>query len=444
MRIWEFFENLNELVYVSDMDTHKVVYMNKKTLEVFGYKKLEDVVGRKCYEVVQNSLTPCSICNNSTLKAGEFQEWNYYNPVLKRHFMLKDTMVEEEGRRYRIEMAIDVTTQEKQRDTIHHFEDMETMVNEGIRIALQAKTPDKSIDVILEYLGKALHGERTYIFEKKPDGCDDNTYEWVANGVTPEKDNLQNVPPEACENWYRSFKDNDSVVIEDIENIKDINPLQYEILDAQNIKSVVVVPLIDDKKVIGFYGVDNPPAQYLEYTSNMLQIMGYFIISSLRRRNLLRQLQNMSYTDQLTGVGNRHAMHEAIVELPIGKPLSVVYCDITGLKQVNDLEGHEAGDRLILKASGCLKKVFSSSDIFRIGGDEFLVFDQNMKQESLDLSIQDLRTEAAKEDVVIAIGSVFRTDGTSYVDDLMVEAEQRMYKDKLAYYERLGIEVRKY
>lgn len=140
--------------------------MNKKTLEVFGYKKLEDVVGRKCYEVFQNSLTPCSICNNSTLKAGEFQEWNYYNPVLKRHFMLKDTMVEEEGRRYRIEMALDVTTQEKQRDTIHHFEDMETIVNEGIRIALQAKTPDKSIDVILEYLGKALHGERTYILKR--------------------------------------------------------------------------------------------------------------------------------------------------------------------------------------------------------------------------------------------------------------------------------------
>ncbi len=57
----------------------------------------------------------------------------------------------------------------------------------------------------------------------------------------------------------------------------------------------MVVPLYDGKKIIGFYGVDNPPVKQLEYASNMLQTAAYFIVSSLRRRNLVRELQKRSY-----------------------------------------------------------------------------------------------------------------------------------------------------
>lgn len=53
----------------------------------------------------------------------------------------------------------------------------ETLANEGIRLAMKAESPDKSLDVILEFLGQALHAERTYIFEKNESGGDDNTYE---------------------------------------------------------------------------------------------------------------------------------------------------------------------------------------------------------------------------------------------------------------------------
>ena len=64
------------------------------------------------------------------------------------------------------------------------------MVNEGLKVALSADTPDETIQIILEYLGKSLSGERTYIFEKNENGCDDNTYEWTAAGIKPEKANL--------------------------------------------------------------------------------------------------------------------------------------------------------------------------------------------------------------------------------------------------------------
>ncbi len=141
--------------------------------------------------------------------------------------------------------------------------EMEQMVNETLRTALRAKKKEKSLRVVLESSGRVLNGERAYIFEKNRLGGDDNTYEWVAEGVAPEKDHLQNLPPEICGVWYRQFHENKNMVFENIEDMKEEDPLQYENLKKQNIVSIAVVPLYDDAKVIGFYGVDNPPVNTL-------------------------------------------------------------------------------------------------------------------------------------------------------------------------------------
>ena len=183
----------------------------------------------------------------------------------------------------------------EQHSSIRSVQNLEAVINEGLRVALLEETPDRSLEVLLEYLGKALNGERTYIFEQNESGGDDNTYEWAAKGVEPEKENLQNVPPEVCASWYRNFSVGKHIIIKSIEDIRETEPLQYENLKRQNIHSLVVVPLYNGEKVIGFYGVDNPPVKSLEYASNMLQTAAYFIVSSLKRRNLVRELQKRSY-----------------------------------------------------------------------------------------------------------------------------------------------------
>ena len=183
----------------------------------------------------------------------------------------------------------------EQQNNMQNVWNLEAIINEGLRVALLEETPDQSLQVLLKYLGKALNGERTYIFEQNESGGDDNTYEWVADGVEPEKENLQNVPREVCASWYRNFSIGRHIVIENLEDIKKSDPLQYENLKQQNVHSLVVVPLYDGKRLIGFFGVDNPPIKSLEYASNMLQTAAYFIVSSLKRRNLVYELQKRSY-----------------------------------------------------------------------------------------------------------------------------------------------------
>ena len=441
-KIWDLFYNLNEYVYATDMDSGEIVYMNKKALAAFGIKSVEDVADKKCYEVIHHCSEPCAICNNKELKPGIYKEWWNYDPYFKKHFVIKDTMLIDNGRRLRLELAFDTSAPDWRRH--NGYQNMESIVNEGLRVSLMEPDPDRALDILLEYIGKALNGERTYIFEKNEKGGDDNTYEWTAAGVTPEIDNLKDLGPEVCVNWYRNFSENKSIIIDKLDDVKEINPVQYEVLKRQNIHSLVVVPLYENSKAIGFYGVDNPPAESMEYAENMLQIMGHFIVSSLKRRNLMKDLEALSFRDQLTGLGNRHAMQAFVKSSFNGcKSLGTAYCDITGLKKVNDTEGHDAGDKLIIRASKCLEKAFGSFGLFRIGGDEMLALCPEIRKSDLDEKIANLKEYMKEFSVVMAVGSVWIDGGSFNLDEILSKAETLMYEDKSAYYRTAGIDRRK-
>ena len=442
-KVWELFENLSEIVYVSDIDTHELIYMNKRTMEKYGFNSYEEYPVKKCYEVLQRSSLQAAMCTNTELAEGQFKEWQYFNPNIGKTFALKDTLIIDGGRRCRMEIAIDMSAQVRQSRFISEYANLESVINEGMRLALQEPTPERTIQVILEYFGKSLNSERVYIFEENEKGTFDNTYEWVANGVTPEKDNLQNISYDVVKMWYQKFRENKDIIIEDLEDIREEDPLMYDVLKPQNIHSLVVNPLIDDKRTIGFYGVDNPPSEFLTMISDMFQIMGHFFVSVLRRRNLVKRLEAMSYRDQLTDIGNRHAMNDYIVRIDSEKSLGIVYCDVTGLKRVNDRDGHEAGDKLLLRASGCLKRFFSDCALFRIGGDEFLAICPEISEEELRGRVERLRTDMRENEAIMAIGVVWRQNVRENINALLSEADSLMYEDKRAYYAAAGIERRR-
>lgn len=440
---WDIFENMNAYVYVIDADTRELIYLNAKSREAYSTPNREDYAGRSCYEVVQNGAAPCAMCNTQNIQPGGFVESEAYNPILDKPLSQHTTIIEDDGRRLRLDIAFDVSQSVLQRHSEATYRSLEAISNEAIRVALNAPTPDQGLNIILEYLGRALHADRTYIVERDERHYNTNTYEWTAAGVTPEIDNLQNLPPYICANWYRKFHINESIFIEDVEDIREADPAIYQTLKPQNIHSIVVVPLYDSGKVLGFYGVDNPPAELMDYAKDLLQIVAQFIISTLRRRNLLLQLNEMSYHDQLTHFGNRYAMELAASQLVADKCVGVVYCDISGLKHVNDTQGHKAGDRLILSACECLARVFGDFQMFRIGGDELLVFCPEITEAALDERVERLRADLDEHNVAMAVGVGWYEAAGTNIDCLLNDSERLMYEDKAEYYRRTGLDRRR-
>lgn len=339
-----------------------------------------------------------------------------------------------------------------ERKKFQDYQNIETLVNEGLHIAMSHVLADDSLDVILSYLGKILKADRVYIFEKNARGNDDNTYEWAREGVSEEKENLQDVPAEVCANWYQDFSEGKITIIKDLEDIKNQNQLLYEVLKVQNISSIVTVPLFEDGVPIGFYGVDNPPEDMLDYTVNLLQMMGYFVLALLRQRNLQKELLHMSYNDDLTKVGNRRFFADTIQKMTDEDAVGFVYCDVTGLKRLNDSEGHQAGDKLLLQVTSILKEVFSKEQIFRLGGDEFVVlfrssdydlFQDKVLQIMFQHKILQLRELSIQRQVNLAIGSSWVQNPDNKLIELLSEAEEKMYQDKAEFYRCAGIDRRK-
>jgi diguanylate cyclase (GGDEF)-like protein len=431
-RIWELYENMNEAVYVSDVETHELVYANRKLRKLLGVQSMEQLKGKKCHKLLQDSARPCTICNNSKLDVGEFEEWSYYNPKMKKTFMLKDTVVEVEGRRYRMELAIDASAQEQQQETIDSYINNEAILNKALKLALSAVKPTDSIRILLEYVGKALSCDRIYIFEKKKSGLYDNTFEWCAGNVVPQIDNLKNLTPEDLKTWLDAFQDKENVAIKNLDDIKEADPAMYDILYPQDIHSIVVSPLHKGDEIAGFFGVDNPPEHAMENISGMFMIMGRFIESLLRRSDLYKRLEKLSYYDKLTKFGNRYKMEEFTANIKPEDSIGVVNCDVMGLKKVNDTQGHHAGDALLVRCCECLASVFSDGARFRMGGDEFLVLCVGISEEELDARVKHLRTVMREQSAMMAIGQVYSSACGTNLNQLLIEADARMYEDKRA------------
>ena len=118
--------------------------------------------------------------------------------------------------------------------------------------------------------------------------------------------------------------------------------------------------------------------------------------------------------------------------------IGVVYCDITGLKHVNDTEGHEAGDRLILRSGECLKKAFGAYGLFRVGGDELLALCPGIEEKVFEEYVVTMKKDMSQYSVNMALGTAWQKNVASDFEKLLSESERRMYEDKAAYYRSVG------
>lgn len=193
----------------------------------------------------------------------------------------------------------------------------------------------------------------------------------------------------------------------------------------------------------GFFGVDNPPKELLEQTKTLLRIMASFILGALKRRNLVRELEEMSMMDTQTKLGNHRAMNQRIEKIKGCKKIGIIYCDINGLKQTNDTFGHQEGDHLITRVCECMREILNDCHLYRIGGDEFLAISVGIEKSVVKERIYSLKKLASQKNASLSVGMSWTEDGTEDIESLMFEAEQQMYEDKSRYYKITSLERRK-
>lgn len=167
-----------------------------------------------------------------------------------------------------------------------------------------------------------------------------------------------------------------------------------------------------------------------------------------RFRKTAELYYNYAYIDGLTGLFNRRAYAEELDKYKdiIPKDIICVSFDLNGLKVVNDMVGHEAGDELISEAGRLIKDSFGKyGKVFRTGGDEFYAV-ITTSRENYDKELKHFNEQCEawigkySSTMKISLGAGFREDTkNNSINEITIVADQRMYADKDAYYQSMGI-----
>jgi diguanylate cyclase (GGDEF)-like protein len=153
------------------------------------------------------------------------------------------------------------------------------------------------------------------------------------------------------------------------------------------------------------------------------------------------ELMNLATRDPLTGVGNRRAMQQKLDEVIASRSRNNRNCcllmlDLDHFKKVNDLHGHAKGDEILIKLTEIIEiRIRATDNIYRIGGEEFVIVIEDQNLENASRLAEQLRTiveanELAPESsVTISIGVAQHVRGES-VESWMNRADNALYAAK--------------
>lgn len=158
------------------------------------------------------------------------------------------------------------------------------------------------------------------------------------------------------------------------------------------------------------------------------------------QKEMEERLRYMSTHDGLTGLYNRAFFDEELSRLAKGRrfPASVLVADVDGLKTVNDIEGHAAGDELLREAALVLLRAFRAEDVVsRVGGDEFAALlpatDEEVAREIMErvrTSLDEHNRAGGGRGISLSLGAATAANGDELAKALIL-ADGRMYQEKL-------------
>ncbi len=233
-------EGMDEAVYVSDIDTYDLYYLNAAGRQLTGKY---DYKGCKCYSVLQGRDAPCEFCSNKKLQSDEFFMWEQQNPYIGRHFILKDKLIPWQGKMARLEIAIDITDKEVVSNEIQKKLDFEQAIVDACKVIASESNGKDTTRNVIKILGEFYQGDRAYI-------------------LTPNHEvTLWTVAGEWC--------------APGIASIEEHFPTDIEWLRGRKQVQIMVAPILRRNRTIGLVAVEN--ARRHKGEKELVDTMAYFL-----------------------------------------------------------------------------------------------------------------------------------------------------------------------
>ena len=288
-RYRELTEALPEMI--CELDKNGIItYANQFAIEKFGYTKEEVLYNNFNILKIFPSEHRKKVRENirKIYEGGESTTSEY---VVERKngepisVIVNTTPVYEQGEVVGLRgVMFDISIRKKHELEIAHNLEQQVLLSQ-ISVSYNTLTDfEKKTDDALKLIGQHLDVSRVYIFEDSAtDLTTSNTYEWCNTGIEPQMDELQELPYSVIPSWEKLLDEKGMVFSEDI---TDLPQGLIDILEPQEIKSILVLPLIGRNKRIGFIGFDEC-AKKRKWRQSEIELLR--TISNLLSHNFIRQ-----------------------------------------------------------------------------------------------------------------------------------------------------------
>ncbi len=173
-----------------------------------------------------------------------------------------------------------------------------------------------------------------------------------------------------------------------------------------------------------------------------LAITIFIMNVKMRTLTQTKQIEFLSQTDLLTGAKNRNLYEVRLPEYlrACTSNLVCVYADVNGLHEMNNEQGHAAGDAMLRETAAAMQRLFGLEHTYRVGGDEFVAFEVDGQPERLLSEVEQMKRDLAKKGYNVSFGTALYEKGTRSepsIYEIVRAAEDDMFADKRAFYRQL-------
>lgn len=159
-------------------------------------------------------------------------------------------------------------------------------------ISLELSNANAVINKALQKIGTYVNADRCYIFDYIWEkAIAKNTYEWCADGISAEIDNLQALPMEYLPYWVEAHKKNELLYVSDVSALEHQDPLR-QIIEPQGIKGLLTIPIANKQECYGFVGFDYVRENriYTEVEKDLLSLFAQMLLNLKQKQSYAQKL----------------------------------------------------------------------------------------------------------------------------------------------------------
>jgi len=266
-RISSIFNNMTDVVWSVSWPDCNVIFMSPSVEKITGYTVQEfiddpellfNVISPKDVAYVKTMVQNLQDTLKNNLEYQIIQKKGKIKWISNQHRLIFDN----NGKPIRVDGVInDITQKKSQEEVIRQQLTMQDIMISisSTYINIKLDEIEQAINYSLRDLAQFVGADRAYIFDYDFEkNTTSNTHEWCETGITPEIENLQDVPLDYIPQWVEKHLKGESLYIADVLSLPDEGPLSIRgILEPQGVKSIITLPMISDGKLVGFVGFDS-------------------------------------------------------------------------------------------------------------------------------------------------------------------------------------------